>query len=206
MISLHEAPFARVIAIWAKNFGVSAEKVHIDAVRKLLPTGNFKQNFPSGLSFVSEFGCAYFEFSNEIEKFSYKLKLGENYFEDFDDIIVVSEEKLDNSFSNVYKISIQAKIDFDIINEELLVRSKNDGDSYRFGGMNRKLKKLFIDKKIPESKRVDIPVFVSGDEVLWVAGFKPRDYVRDKFIYVSVCERIDKTQDGKRKFFVYSKI
>ena len=101
--------------------------------------------------------------------------MGENYIASINSIIVLSNEKITSVSSNVYKISIQTSIDFDIINGVLYARSKREGDSYIFGGMTRKLKKLFNDKKIPIEKRCRIPVICDDLGILWVKGFATRD-------------------------------
>src|SRR5690625_134023 len=53
----------------------------------------------------------------------------------------------------------------------LTVRSRNDGDRIRPVGFNgtKKVKKLFIDAKIPRHKRDEWPIIVNGDgEIIWI--------------------------------------
>ena len=58
------------------------------------------------------------------------------------------------------------------------VRSRRDGDSYVFGGMTRKLKKLYNDRGLSAAERRKLPVIFDGDGIIWVPGFPPADRVR----------------------------
>ena len=51
---------------------------------------------------------------------------------------------------------------------EMVLRSRESGDSIRLSGGNRSLKKLFIDKKIPAARRPRIPVIADDMGVLGV--------------------------------------
>ena len=54
----------------------------------------------------------------------------------------------------------------------LFVRERQNGESYRFGGMTRKLKKLLCGKSLAEKNR---PVLCDGDGVIWLPGFPIAD-------------------------------
>ena len=62
-----------------------------------------------------------------------------------------------------------------IIVGELYIRTKTCGDAYRYGGITRKLKKLFNDKKIPTSERNKLPIICDSKGIVWVMGFGVRD-------------------------------
>lgn len=67
-------------------------------------------------------------------------------------------------------------LDFNKLKGELYVRRRMPGDYFTPLGMNNskvKLKKFFIDLKIPRNKRDLIPIIVCGDEIIWVAGLRP---------------------------------
>ena len=58
----------------------------------------------------------------------------------------------------------------------LIVRARREGDRFRpFGmqGHSQKLSDLMINEKIPRRARKGWPVVSSGDEILWVVGFRP---------------------------------
>ena len=55
----------------------------------------------------------------------------------------------------------------------VVLRSRQPGDSIRLSGGTKSVKKLFIDRKIPASKRNRIPVLADDMGVLYVYGFGP---------------------------------
>lgn len=60
---------------------------------------------------------------------------------------------------------------FSVIPEgQMVVRSRKSGDEIRLSGGSKSLKKLFIDRKIPASERLQIPVIADSLGVLAVAG------------------------------------
>lgn len=52
----------------------------------------------------------------------------------------------------------------------MVVRSRQPGDRLRLSGGSKDLKKIMIDRKIPEARRSSIPVIADADGVLGVAG------------------------------------
>ena len=54
---------------------------------------------------------------------------------------------------------------------EMVIRSRQTGDTVRLAGGTKSLKKLFIDVKIPAAQRNAIPVLADADGILAVAGF-----------------------------------
>lgn len=57
----------------------------------------------------------------------------------------------------------------------LILRSRQAGDRFKPMGMNnfKKLSDLFIDEKVPVTKKDDIPILVNGNgEIIWVIGFR----------------------------------
>lgn len=81
-------------------------------------------------------------------------------------------------WKNIYKKSIHATIGFDKIKGTIVARNRRAGDTILFRGMNRKLKKLFCDKKLPERDR--LPVICDDEGVLFVPGIGVRDGAYDK--------------------------
>lgn len=67
-----------------------------------------------------------------------------------------------------------ACFDLDKTDTPLVVRSFQPGDRIMPLGMkgHKKLKDVFIDRKVPRRFRALVPVVVSGGEVMWVAGLK----------------------------------
>lgn len=76
-------------------------------------------------------------------------------------------EKTDGDF----RYCAEAKIASDSL-DTLFARPRENGESYRFGGMTRKLKKLLCGRSLAEKSR---PVICDKDGVLWLPGFPIAD-------------------------------
>ena len=71
---------------------------------------------------------------------------------------------------------------------QVVIRSRQPGDTMRLSGGTKELKKLFIDRKIPASQRNKIPVVADEKGILGVYGIGPNlDRIADTFPAVRVC-------------------
>ncbi len=63
---------------------------------------------------------------------------------------------------------------------ELRLRNFRPGDRFRPLGMagHKKLKDLFIERKVPRSRRRTLPLLLAGEEILWVPGCARSDFAR----------------------------
>jgi len=64
-------------------------------------------------------------------------------------------------------------VDYDKLSFPLMVRNRLDGDRFSPLGMRgrKKIKDVFIDKKIPTYKRESVPLVLSNDTVIWIAPY-----------------------------------
>jgi tRNA(Ile)-lysidine synthase len=175
---LDGALFYRVISLMAKEKHISIERTHVEKIRELV-LGNkkhFSVSLPDRLCFVCADGFCSVDVPKTRDTLSYtrKIDIGTNYVPEIDAEIVLSHEPIEYS-SNVYKIAIQECFDFDIIDGDMFVREKRDGDSYVYGGRTRKLKKLFNDSSLTLAERARIPVFCDRNGIFYVQGFRVRD-------------------------------
>lgn len=177
--SLHPAVFYRVLFVMAHAYGdIMLEKNHVNKIYALLKNStDFSFSIPGGVSFICRRGNCMIGSTEQNDSFisERSLSIGINHIDEIDAEIIVSQEQIDVSYSKVYKISIQQVIDFDIIKGVLSVRSRREGDAYVYGGMTHKLKKMFIDRKIPQEKRGEIPIICDESGILWIPGFSVRD-------------------------------
>ncbi|MFZ5634659.1 MAG: tRNA lysidine(34) synthetase TilS [Bacillota bacterium] len=69
----------------------------------------------------------------------------------------------------------EALLDLEKLKEPLYVRRRREGDVFFPLGMGGqvKLKKFFIDRKVPREERDAIPIVTCGNDIVWVAGFRP---------------------------------
>lgn len=124
---------------------------------------------------------------NEKVSFRYRLHMGENPIPEAGALLCLypkigeEEEKSIKEKQNIYKLFIHRSFAFDTIEtDDLLVRNKADGDRIRYGGINRSVKKLFSEKKLPLDIRGSIPILCQNDEILWIPGFPICDRVLPK--------------------------
>lgn len=177
---LHKAPLVRVIKRMVREASESIpEKVHFDKIYKLLKKQcDFEIDLPGNIAFYSVGEFCYIAKDSDIRaKNDIRITLKENFTEipDLNIAIGISDNKYEDFSSNVYKFSIQANIFSAIIVGEMYLRTRKDGDSYFYGGMTRKVKKLFNDKKIPQNERDSIPVICDEKGIVWIPGFGVRD-------------------------------
>ena len=106
-----------------------------------------------------------------------ELKEGENIL--FGERVNVHIDSNEKNFSgNFNKISTSDVLSFDNINGVLHVRNRRIGDKIRIHGVNKSVKKLFIDKKIPKEYRNIIPVIFDDEGILYIPfiGISDRAY------------------------------
>ena len=86
----------------------------------------------------------------------------------------------DGSIKNLSQNSCIRWFDYDKIAGNVMVRFKEEGDYLVISpeGDKKKLKKYFTDSKIPSDKRGEIPLVASGNEVLWIIGYRTGEGAR----------------------------
>jgi tRNA(Ile)-lysidine synthase len=105
--------------------------------------------------------------------FLYTMEIGKKvYIEELNGYIygeIVNMDEYNSSDNGKYNMYF----DFDEI-KELFIRNRRNGDKFKPLGLKgtKKLKDYFIDEKIPKDERSEIPILVSGDEILWVIGYR----------------------------------
>ena len=171
LLSAHYSVYIRTLSLMAESLGCSISSKIASDIRELLCKDNFSYSIIGG-AFVCERGiCKVSIDPEESKEFFYPIQFGINRpCDDYE--LIISEE---NCFANVYNYSINANLSSAIIDGDLYLRSKKDGDTIYYGGMTHKLKKLFNDRKIPLSERKKLPILCDQKGVLWVPGFGVRD-------------------------------
>jgi len=78
-------------------------------------------------------------------------------------------------YENIYKLSIHQKMCSDKIIGALYIKYRNNGDTYRYGGMTRKIKKLMVDRKLTAEEKNLLPILCDGKGILWMPYCPLRD-------------------------------
>lgn len=174
LMKLHGALFGRVCEIYArKTAGCDAmtlEFRHIESIRRLLsgdnPSGVI--SLPSSLRARREYEKLVFEKVGEkrvAEKIS--VREGEFTFGDFA-VSIRKKEKCGkiNKSLNLFLIPC------DRIEGELVLRPRCEGDEIKLQNRpTKKIKKMFIEARVPKHERESIPVIADEKKVFAVLGF-----------------------------------
>lgn len=101
---------------------------------------------------------------------------------------VISEDLPDVKNTDRYT----AFFDYDKLSFPLLLRNAMAGDRFTPMGMSgtQKLKKYFIDHKIPNQSRANIPVLLSNEKIVWVVGHR----IDDAFKVISTTRNVFKAE------------
>ena len=189
LISLHPAMQNRIIKTVLKRFSLSGKGigyVHIKAAVSL--AGDCKPGgeaiLPSRILVRREYD--YLCFSGQEMKdserrggFCYAVSAPEKvHIKELNRIMTLEmvqppESILSDNPNRVY-------MDFEKIIPPLVVRTIKPGDNMQPLGMagTKKLKSYFIDRKIPQIKRKNIPLLVDGESVIWIAGMRMSERVK----------------------------
>ena len=157
------------------------EAEHIRTLRKMLAGGGVRWTLSlPGTAVSRDRDRLSFSVRRPAPPPAYSLPLseGENPLPDGDGVLWIlsgGDREKTQKLKNVYKILIYADVDRDKIIGGLSARSRREGDGYRFGGMLRKVKKLYGDARLPASERAVRPIVCDGAGILWVPGFPVRE-------------------------------
>lgn len=80
-----------------------------------------------------------------------------------------------NKEENIYKLSIHQTLDFDKIIGALKIRNRREGDTFRYGGMTRRVKKLLTDQKLTADEKACLPILCDESGIVWIPGYPLRD-------------------------------
>ncbi|MBI5204586.1 MAG: tRNA lysidine(34) synthetase TilS [Nitrospirae bacterium] len=67
-----------------------------------------------------------------------------------------------------------AIFDADKVKAPLTIRARKDGDFFYPSGFGKKkkLQDFFVDEKVPRDERDKIPLVLSGEDIVWIAGYR----------------------------------
>ena len=112
-------------------------------------------------------------------------------------VIIKSSHRGFDSYENFNKIYTTAKLSYDNIIGEVKARSRCAGDKICIHGINRSVKKLLIEKKVPKEYRDIIPILFDDEGIIYIPfiGIADRVFTEQESdcIYITtVMKDIDK--------------
>ena len=195
---LHQVIRSRIIKRLLQNGASSKMKishVHVKAVNDLIesPCPNGMLDLPLGikvrreydnLTIVKDEGSSLLADSHDKTKKRRKddkWDVNDYYYDIFvPGTISIVEAGIDIEFSCISRENIDFNkentvfMDYDSLVFPLIIRNMKAGDRMQPLGLGgtKKIKSIFIDKKIPRSRRRKIPLLVDQKSVLWIAGMQ----------------------------------
>ncbi|MFA5561114.1 MAG: tRNA lysidine(34) synthetase TilS [Eubacteriales bacterium] len=159
------------------------EEVHLSTLLRLngQERAPFRLAFPGGIEAYGDQTRLCFRPQQPREKKRYATQpvcMGENRLADRDAVLVLTEEKtpyFHEKSANIYKLAKYADLSSATIEGPLYVRQRKDGDAYRYGGITRKVKTLFSDRKLSRDERDRLPLLCDDRGILWIPGFGVRE-------------------------------
>ncbi len=113
-------------------------------------------------------------------EYQVKLCVGENVLPIPNTVLKLSDKRR-GKVINVNKKLLIISAAFDKIEGVLFARNRKDGDQIRIGGMNKSLKKVFQEAKIPLKDRDRIPLICDDLGIVWIP-------------YVGLCDRVRESE------------
>jgi len=162
---------------------------HIDAVLKLLPLGAVGKRLNLPLRMEVQRSAHRLRFSHGAEHQTPSVKMEarpSQVISSADDLprtvrmpsagarLAFCLQKVEGAAKRVERQADTAWFDLDHISFPLTIRTVQPGDRLAPFGLEgtQKLKKLFIDRKVPRHQRDRIPIICSGKTILWAVGIR----------------------------------
>lgn len=149
---------------------------HIESMITLFqsshPSGEI--HLPAGLKVIKSYDECLFTFRlSEIEPYSYTIHIqGETILLNGRKIQAIMNQLTDDRSNHIFTVNLED------IQLPLTVRTRRNGDRMRVKGLNgsRKVKDIFIDKKIPVTERAAWPIVEDAkQEIIWIPGLVKSD-------------------------------
>jgi len=156
-------------SIYNNESNIITEK-HINNIISLIHSTkpNLTLNLPKNILLTKEYNKIYIKKENKlIANNEYKIEFNNNITIDNLTFKIVSEENTDSN--NICRLNSKE------IKLPLYFRNRKDGDYILLKGSNhkKKIKEIFIEKKLPISIRNNYPLLVdSNDNIIWIPNIK----------------------------------
>ena len=167
---LHEVLREYIISESAYQAGMSEiSKANISEIEKLFSCSSGKRVcITEGYEAVRIYSEIKFEKKNKCTDYYKELKIGKNYIEEADFTIEIKRS--------------EKGIDLEKVKLPLIARPRRSGDFIESEGMSgsKKIKKLFVDEKLPIDKRGIYPLILSEDKIVFALGRCGKQFISDE--------------------------
>ncbi len=155
------------------NKGKDITSKHIEAILGIVNGQSGKEvHLPYEIIVVKAYETLIFKKAQIAKQaYHYKLSMGTQYIKEANfeiDLRIIESERIKQKAENIYT----KYIDYGKMKNGFCIRTRQPYDYIQLSGGHKKLKKLFIDDKVPKTERDQVPLIAVGDEVVWVVGGK----------------------------------
>ena len=150
------------------------EFIHIEDIIDLIRHGSQGDRIylPKGLRVIKNYSTLVITSEIPLRLGTFTLNVpGEFVSRESRAVIKASIEDNVDSYGDGKTIAV---FDADKTGTILIVRPRENGDFFHpMGfGKRKKLQDYFVDEKVPRDERNEIPIVMSGDDIVWIAGFR----------------------------------
>lgn len=169
---------------------------HIDDILKLIESKkpNVFTNLPKNLIVKKEYNIIKFEFTKK-EDNNYKIEFNNKI--KIDNIIIEKIENIETDGNNVCRLNSKD------ISLPIYIRNKKNGDYIYLLGTNgkKKIKDIFIEEKIPLTKRNKYPIVTdANDNILWIPNIKKSKYnVKKEGLYDIILTSYEEREENNEE-------
>ena len=154
--------------------------IHIEDILKLINSGKpgDRLYLPGGIRAIKEYSTLVLTSETPVKIRTYNFEVpGEVAIREAGIFI---KAVIEESIEGIGDGRAAVVFDADTLTFPFTVRARKPGDFfYPFGfGRRKKLQDFFVDEKVPRDERDRIPLIVSGDDIIWVAGYRMDDRFR----------------------------
>jgi tRNA(Ile)-lysidine synthase len=152
---------------------------HVEALLDLIADGppQGRLSIPGGWQLVKEYETLKLDkqsrrMGQQCACYSYALQVGED-LPIHEAGLVIQSRELSSPLPRLPDNFTEAMFDVASLAADLTLRNFRHGDRFQPLGMagHKKVKELFIEKKLPLSVRASLPLLLLGDEVIWIPGY-----------------------------------
>lgn len=156
---------------------------HIEDIIHLIRDGGpgDRLYLPRGIRVIKDYSTLILTSEVPVALKDYTLKIpGETILEEAGILIKASEREIEEADLSGDARELWKSVglfDADTVHLPLSARPRKPGDFfYPLGfGKRKKLQDFFVDLKVPRDERNRIPIVVSGDDIVWIVGYRADD-------------------------------
>ncbi|VAX33448.1 tRNA(Ile)-lysidine synthetase [hydrothermal vent metagenome] len=160
---------------------------HIEEIISLIRTGSSGSRIylPGGLRVIKDYSTLIITSAAPRKLGEHVLQVpGETVLKE-SGLVLISSVNDDSAGTGDGKT--EAAFDFDMLRFPLKVRSRQAGDFFYPSGFGKrkKLQDYFVDEKVPRDTRDTVPLLLSGEDIIWVVGYR----MDDRYMISPSCAR-----------------